>query len=100
MNNQNYNGRFLSPYGKWVELYTPVVGRVSSPSKQNMPLEFARMLLTADANVTFRDYAGILCSAVPLKQGEHFFPVTEISVVSAGSVYIIHDGIPAQAFIN
>jgi len=99
MNNQNYGGRFISPYGKFVEPYTPVVGRVNSPSQKNMPLEFARMLLTADANVTFVDYAGNVCSLVPLKQGEHFFPVTEVRSVSAGSVYLIHDGIPAQAFI-
>ena len=81
------------PEGGFFELYTPVVGgvRIISPSL-GYPLQFAKIHLTADADVTFKDEFGNLSTAVPLSKGEQSFLVTEIRVVSTGSVYIRHDG--------
>lgn len=86
------------PNGKFFEAYTVTPGRITSPSlKANdgtaRRLQYARVQLTADANLTFKDWAGNQVTALPLKGGvEYHFLVTEITVVSAGAVYIIHDG--------
>lgn len=83
---------FIIPEGFFFELYTPASGRILSPSL-NKRLQLAKMFITADANVTFKDAAGTASATVPLKAGFQPFLVSEISVVSTGSVYIIHDGI-------
>lgn len=77
--------------GKFTEAYTPKSGRISSPSLYK-ELRWAKMLLTADADVTYKDESGI-SKTVSLSKGEHPFFVTEISAVSTGTVYIIHDGV-------
>ena len=79
------------PEGYYFEAYTPATGRISSTSL-GKKLQYAKMYLSQDANVTFRDYAGNAVVAFPLKAGAQPFLVTEVSVVSAGSVALIHDG--------
>lgn len=78
--------------GTFFEPYTPVAGRVKSPSL-NKELEYCNFYLSADANVTFVDYAGNAVSAYPLLKGRHNILVREISVVSAGIVSLVHDGV-------
>lgn len=80
------------PEGFFTEPYTPAVGRVTSPSL-GKKIQYCKMILSADANVTYRDYAGNLVSAFPFKAGPQPFLVSEISVVSTGSVLIVHDGV-------
>lgn len=82
--------------GKYFELYTPASGRIVSPALGKR-LKYAKIYLSADANVTFKDEAGGSSSTVALAKGRHDFMVTEISVVSTGSVYIIHDGVLSTA---
>ncbi len=77
--------------GKFTEPYTPKSGRISSPSMYK-ELLWAKMCLSADADVTFKDESGI-SKTLSLSKGEHPFFVTEISVVSTGTVSIIHDGV-------
>ncbi len=99
---------YLKPFnvdGSFIEAYTPVVGRITttkvSPQGVAQFLEGAKFIITADANVTFRDYAGNAVVAMPWKAGV-IFPctVTEISVLSTGSLYIIHDGVLSFAQNN
>jgi len=87
------------PNGKYVELYSPAAGPIASPSllmpdgTTKRKLQPVRFILSADANVTFKDGSGNAVSAMPLKGGvEYKFLASEISVVSTGNVYIIHDG--------
>ena len=80
------------PEGFFQEPYTPVAGRVLSPSL-NKRLQYCKFYLSADANVTWKDYAGNQITTFALKAGYQPFIVSEIIAVSAGTVLIIHDGI-------
>jgi hypothetical protein len=80
------------PEGFYVEPYTPIAGRIKSPSL-NKFLQYAKFILSADANVTFRDHAGNLNTAMALKAGPQIFLASEITAVSAGTVTIVHDGL-------
>ncbi len=93
---------YLKPFnidGSFIEVYTPAAGRVASvkiaPTGTPVLLEAAKFILTAAANVTFKDYAGNSVTTLAWPAATVFpFPVTEISVVSTGSIYIIHAGVP------
>lgn len=91
MNSKNIRSYGVVINGKFNERYTPSSVRIFSQALQKT-LEYAEMLLTADAVVTYVDYRGTLCSNVALKQGRYNFLVREIRSVSAGEVYIVHDG--------
>ena len=87
------------PNGLFVEPYSVVAGQVTSPTllmpdgTTKRKLRYVRILLTQAANVTFKDGKGNQVTALPLLASvEYRFLVTEITVVSAGAVYIIHDG--------
>jgi hypothetical protein len=90
--NQRDQDALKVPEGRYFEPYTPAVGRISSTSLGGKKLQYAKMYLSADANVTFRDEAGNAIVAFPLLKGPQPFLVTEVSVVSAGSVALMHDG--------
>lgn len=81
----------IIPEGFYQEPYTPIVGRIVSPVL-NKKLKYAKMILSADADVTFRDAMGNAVSTFALSKGPQPFLVSEISAVSAGSVLIVHDG--------
>lgn len=82
----------IVPEGFYVETYTPAAGKIKSPLL-NKYLKYAKIILSEDANVTFKSTYGNSISAFPLAKGSHPFLVSEVSVVSAGTVLIIHDGI-------
>jgi hypothetical protein len=82
--------------GVFCEVYTPAAGRIVSPSLAKK-LEYAKFILTQDANVSFKDAQGNAATTIALLKGRHDFLVSEISAVSAGSVLIIHDGIVTRA---
>jgi hypothetical protein len=100
--------RIIAPVinGYFQEPYTPIVGRVRSASLAQAnggiapKLEACWFILSAAANVTFKDYAGNQVTAFGLPQGIYPFPVQEISVVSTGSVLIVHDGLICQTEQN
>lgn len=83
------------PEGFYFEPYTPTAGRIVSPS-MGVPIEFAKMYLSEDADVTFKDYAGNLVTDFPLSKGGHSFLVREIISVSTGTVAIVHNGTKAS----
>lgn len=91
---RQHDGLFI-PEGYFAELYTPTVGPVVSPSSGDT-LEFVKMILSEDANVTFRNCAGVIVSAFPLAKGPVPFLVKEIHTISAGTVLIVHDGVKAS----
>lgn len=84
--------KLFIPEGFYQEPYTPVAGRILSPSL-NKRLQYCKFMLSADATVTWKDYAGNTVTSYPLKAGIQPFLVSEIISVSAGTVLIIHDGI-------
>ena len=90
-NLKRHRDALFIPEGQYFEVYTPAAGKIISPSLDKV-LKYAKFCLSEDANVTFKDARGNSVAAFPLAKGEHSFLVTEISVVSAGSVAIIHDG--------
>lgn len=79
--------------GFFQEPYTPTAGRITSAAHGGKKLQWAKMLLSADANVTWRDYAGNLVTAFALTKGLQDFLVSEIITVSTGSVLIVHNGL-------
>lgn len=76
--------------GIFFEVYTPAAGPIVSPSS-GKTLEYAQIYLSQDANVTFINMAGQTVNAFPLFKGRHYFLVKEVSVVSAGTLAIVHD---------
>lgn len=84
--------QLIIPEGYYVEPYTPATGQIVS-SALSKKLKYAKMVLSEDANVTFKSAKGNQVTAFPLSKGPQSFLVSEISVVSAGSVLIVHDGI-------
>lgn len=86
------------PNGRYFEACTPAVGpivtnRILDKEGQPRQLRYAKIQVSVDANVTFRDGGGGQANAVPLKAGiKYDFLVTEVSVVSVGTLYLIHDG--------
>lgn len=82
------------PEGWLQEAYTPAATRITSNRIGTaVPLKWAKFMLSADANVTWRDTSGGQVVAFPLKGGVPYpMLVTEISAVSAGTVIIMHDG--------
>jgi len=95
---RNRDALFI-PEGQYFELYSPAAGKIISPVLDKA-LKYAKFCLSEDANVTFKDARGNAVSAFPLSKGEHSFLVTEISVVSAGTIAIIHDGELESGFEN
>mgnify|MGYP007106206461 CR=1 FL=1 len=81
------------PEGFFFEVYTPAAGPIVSPGL-GIALEYAKVQLSADANLTFVNLAGQTVTAFPLAKGSHPFLVREIIAVSTGSVAILHDGVP------
>lgn len=84
--------KFFIPEGYFAEPYEPVAGPVVSPSSGD-ELEFVKIILSEDANVTFRNCAGVVVDAFPLAKGAVPFLVKEVHSVSAGDVLIVHDGV-------
>ncbi len=76
----------------------PAAGRITSgilKAADGTPrkLQYARIMVSANSNVTFKDYGGSISATVPLLAGvEYHFLVTEVTAASAGTVYLIHDG--------
>ncbi len=87
----------IIPEGFFFEVYVPKAGRIYS-TVLNKYLKYAKMCLSSDADVTFKDVYGNQTNAFSLSKGEHSFLITEIITVSTGSVAIIHDGISAEGF--
>ncbi len=87
----------IIPEGFYFEVYVPKAGRIYS-TVVNKFLKYAKICLSADADVTFKDVRGNQINAFSLSKGEHSFLVTEIITVSAGSVAVIHDGIIAEGY--
>jgi hypothetical protein len=83
--------QLIIPEGFFREPYTPAVGRIKSPSL-NKYLQYAKIILSEDANVTYRDYAGNQ-NTEAMKAGAQPTVFSEVSVVSAGTVTIVHDGL-------
>ncbi len=87
----------IIPEGFFFEVYAPKAGRIYS-TVLNKFLRYAKICLSADADVTFKDVRGNQVNAFSLSKGEHSFLVTEIIAVSTGTIAIIHDGITAEGF--
>jgi hypothetical protein len=85
------------PEGWFVELYVPAAGRITSTELGGKKLAYAKMILSEDANVTFKSASGGQVTAFPLSKGPVPFLVSEISVVSAGTVLIAHNGLVHQS---
>lgn len=83
--------QLLIPEGIYRELYTPIAGRIKSPSL-NKYLQFAKIALSADATVVYKDHAGNQTTEA-LKAGPQSSLFSEVISVSVGTVTIIHDGI-------
>lgn len=79
------------PNGSYFEPYTPVAGPIISPAL-NKKLRYACFYLSADAAVTFKDGKGNAVAAYPFSKGRHDILVTEVTVVSAGILALVHDG--------
>lgn len=84
------------PEGFFFEPYEPAATPIVSPSTGDT-LQYVKMCLSEDANVTFRDSRGNLVTAFPLAKGERSFLVSQIITVSAGTVAIIHDGVRKES---
>lgn len=82
------------PEGFYQELYTPSVGKITSPGL-GIVLEYVKIYLTADSTVTWKDMGGNITTLFSLKAGTQPFLIKELHAVTTGSVLIIHDGIPA-----
>jgi hypothetical protein len=86
--------------GNNIEQYTPASGRIKSANLKNssgaaLILARARFMVTSNANITFKDYTGGPSVVLAVLAGvEYQFAVSEISALSAGNVFILHDGEP------
>ena len=86
--------------GNIIEQYTPAAGRIKSSGLKNssgaaLILARARFMVTQAANITIRDYTGGPSIVMAVLAGvEYQFAVSEISALSAGNVFILHDGEP------
>lgn len=80
------------PEGRYQELYSPAPGRITSTALNGKKLKYAKMILSEDANVTWKDAKTNQVTTFPLAKGGQFFLVSEIIAVSAGTVLIVHDG--------
>jgi hypothetical protein len=83
------------PEGRFKEAYTPVANRKILSPALNKYLKYAKFQLSADATVTYRTLGGALVTAEALTaaSGTQPYLVSEIHSVSAGTCYIVHDGI-------
>lgn len=76
----------------YIEAYTPVTAQITSTYLANRPLEFAFFMTSADADVVIQCYGGNV--ATVSVRGGIVYPVAvkQIRSVSAGVVYILHNG--------
>jgi hypothetical protein len=83
--------------GKYQEAYTPDPDRIVSP-KLGVELAYAKFMISEDATVSWQDAEGSTAIATfALKGGIPYpFLVSKITAVSAGTVIIIHDGVPQR----
>lgn len=80
--------------GTYCESYTPVAGRIISPSLAKK-IEYAKFILLADSTVSFKDSMGNSVAGATLLKGKQDFLVSEISA-STAALLIIHDGVVAK----
>lgn len=84
--------------GDIIEQYTPAAGKIKSSLLKNsagnaLILTRARFIVSANANITFKDsHMSPSVTMAVLAGVEYNFAVSEISVLSTGNVFIIHDG--------
>lgn len=83
------------PEGYIIEAYTPTQGPIISPSSDKH-IQRVKIHLSEDATVTGRDARGNLVTDIPLSKGPCPYLWSEVHSVSTGSVWIVHDGVPAS----
>lgn len=81
------------PEGRFKEAYTPVANsKILSPTL-NKYIKFAKFQVTAASTVVYRTPGGSLVSEDVVSTEPQSFLVSEIHSSSAGTLYILHDGI-------
>lgn len=87
------NNALSIPEGRFKEAYTPVANRKILSPGLNKYLKYAKFQLSAAATITYRTSGGSLVTEAMTSTEPQPFLVSEIHSVSAGTCYILHDGV-------